>query len=82
MWLMATFAACPFATYPGFSCSLWHQDTAAAAAVCGVNLGNQGGKDLPSHCSQQRMISQSPPQIPCEAGAAWKPERHCFKRCN
>lgn len=33
---MATFAACPFATHAGFSCSFWHQD-AAAAAFCGVN---------------------------------------------
>lgn len=40
---MATFAACPFATHAGFSCSLWHQD-AAAAAVCAVNLGSRGGK--------------------------------------
>lgn len=60
---------------------LWHQGTAAAAA-CRVTLETQEGK-RPAFLflSAEHGLGRAL-QIPCGAGAAWKPVSLFFKSCN
>jgi len=60
---------------------LWHQGTAAAAA-CRVTFETWEGKRpafllLSAEDGLGRAL-----QMPCGAGAVWKPVSHFFKSCN